>query len=864
MGDRRNFSDDRRRREDPFSDDPGLNEVPGSDLPNASSAETHTSVSSLTLNESALIPHVYRGPTYEKNRLYEELAIVQAPRDEFEISVKDLEKRADEQFTATFVDGQQISNVLDRAIVLDVEITFMSGADASKVNRMEQAGMTDERPDQKTARWRVNTAGTLLSDFNVGQDLSIVRTDRTSEYVAAARAKGREPYSITPGSSNQSLARIHKEDKSATIDSERVCIVNTLSDPPTDVQSTLIEVDGKPLLALIFNCRDLIFRVGPQLGTEDTVSLLESMIEDARRLCERSPNLFRMKTRSHIINSKNTRYGIDDGRMFRTLTTSRGIREIISLSASYFNSLDGTERTQQQIRPKFLQMIVLLLSLLNDDDLTQLSSFLQSTYQLRADRRHIELVILKVLPLRSINPKVFINALIKTFDDPQLPPIPPAEDNPKIYPAVWNKFVKTLVEYGCILPGTVSDLGQESASWAIMWPKEGFKSSDVFSNLQYAGEGRIMNEIPPIRLQAESPTKDVIAIFTDKKRYTVDSEDIPKITNMVSGRYVVYPAERRAQSSILEVSEEQVNGSLYEAIRITNTILRTLASYFASPQRRSLLPKIRSSQQNDNIFQDIKGSGRLTRSKATLGDEILSVSYRVEGRNITKKDLLRLMNGNHRTLKLTIKSIESRIDEMKYRRIGGLLGQELNENITRLKKDLEQVKRRILDAEENMHRVDMGFIDVEEEPIVKVIYPTKMEEAGATTVWAEYKATYRQDLQYLVLETKRHEVRLVNWLSADAVELHFIGTNSTVIVTPLESVPEEEQDDEVTVGDTVLFVGQYLLVIEKVEGFPTSSYTVPERAVNFLKLTSMSEEKRSKRGKNREQTDSRLVTTHLC
>ncbi|KAI9774146.1 MAG: hypothetical protein M1840_005239 [Geoglossum simile] len=863
MGDRRHFGDGQHRREDPFSDDSGLNEASGSDTPNLNSEEAHAGISPLTLNDSPLIPHIYRGPTYEKNRLYEELAVVQAPRDEFEVNLKDLEKSADEQFVATFVDGQQVSHVIDRAIVLDVEVTFMSGADASKVNRMEQAGMTDELPDQKTARWRVNTAGTLLSDFNVGSDLSIVRTDKTAEYVAGAKARGREPFEGLQGPPSQSLTKIHKENKSATIDSSRVYIVNNLSDPPRDVQSTLIEVDGKPLLALIFNCRDLIFRVGPQLDTEDTVVLLESMIEDARRLCERSPNLFRMKTRSHIIRSKNTRYGIDDGRMFRTLTTSRGIREIISLSASYFNSLDGTDRTQKLIRPKFLQMIVLLLSLLNDDDLSQLSGFLQSTYQLRADRWYIELVILKVLPLRSINSKVFINALIKTFEVPQLPPIPQAQDTPQTYPTVWSTFVKTLLEYECILPGTVRDLGQESGSWVIMWPSEGFKSSEVFSNLQYAGEGRIMNEIPPIRFKAESSAGEAIAIFTDQRRYTVDSEDIQKITNMVSGRYVVYPAERKAQSSILEISEEQVNGSLYEAIRITNSILRTLASYFASPQRRGLL-RIRSAQQSDSIFQDIKGSGRLTRCKATLGDEILSVSYRVEGRNITKKDLLRLMNGNHRTLKLTIKSIESKIDDIRYRRIGGLLGRELNENIARLKKDLEQVKDRVLDAEENMHRVDAGFIDVEEEPIVKVIYPTKTEEAGATTVWESYKASYRQDLKYLVIEAKRHEVRLVNWLSRDAVELHFVGTNTTVIVTPLESIPEEDQDDEVTVGDTVLFVGQYLLVIEKVDGYPPSSYTVPERAVNFLKLTSTSEEKRSRRGKNRERTDSRFVTTHLC
>lgn len=100
------------------------------------------------------------------------------------------------------------------------------------------------------------------------------------------------------------------------------------------------------------------------------------MIEDARRLCVRSPILFRMSTRRQIVSSKNTRYGVDDGTMFKTLTTSAGIKNIISLSSSYFNSLSQPatpvqqEKMQQEIRPRFLQMLVLLLALLNNGNPT--------------------------------------------------------------------------------------------------------------------------------------------------------------------------------------------------------------------------------------------------------------------------------------------------------------------------------------------------------------------------------------------------------------------------------------------------------------------------------------------------------------
>ena len=57
-------------------------------------------------------------------------------------------------------------------------------------------------------------------------------------------------------------------------------------------------------------------------------------------------------------------------------------------------------------------MVVLLLSFLNDTDLEDISDFLQATYQIRADRPYLEMLFLKVIPLTSINSKVFLPALV--------------------------------------------------------------------------------------------------------------------------------------------------------------------------------------------------------------------------------------------------------------------------------------------------------------------------------------------------------------------------------------------------------------------------------------------------------------------
>ena len=91
--------------------------------------------------------------------------------------------------------------------------------------------------------------------------------------------------------SGREVARVRRDDHAVTIDSDSVHIVNDLSMDHWDVQSTLIEVDGNALTQLIFNCRHLIFRSGRDLAPEEAQTLLDTMIEDACRLCARSPTL---------------------------------------------------------------------------------------------------------------------------------------------------------------------------------------------------------------------------------------------------------------------------------------------------------------------------------------------------------------------------------------------------------------------------------------------------------------------------------------------------------------------------------------------------------------------------------------------
>ncbi|KAL8897053.1 MAG: hypothetical protein Q9207_007412 [Kuettlingeria erythrocarpa] len=353
---------------------------------------------------------------------------------------------------------------------------------------------------------------------------------------AKSQAQDRDRHSSEP---RKALVSRKRHIDAVTIDSERVTVVHDLRSGNWDLRGLLIEVDWSSLWDLIVNYQNIIAGGGPDMTFVETKGLLETMIEDARRLCIRSPIFFRMTTRASIINSENTRYGINHGPIFKTLITSNGIKEIISLSAAYYNSLDTgtTNAIQQHIRPRFLQMIVFLLSLLNNEDLAEIRDFLEATYKLKADRRDIELLILKVVPLLSINPRVFLNALVPAIDG--FPLECGSNETEEAHNDVWNILIKRILADGYLLPGTVDDLGRRSLSWIVKWPEDGFNSTLIFNNLQYAGRLRAINEIPPVEVHPSSDCTELTVVMTDENKYVISPKELDNIVYMTPGIYAM-------------------------------------------------------------------------------------------------------------------------------------------------------------------------------------------------------------------------------------------------------------------------------------------------------------------------------------
>ena len=262
-----------------------------------------------------------QGVLHAKNVWLDDLTNKLLPPEETDLMVKRLTKKADEQFRRTYVSGVPTVGIQESAVVLKVGLSFLPGADKPQVNRQEQTDMAEKLPDQKDALWRVNTAGTLLLDHDVAQDLSITQSEKTSNVIKHALQRRQEEDWLFRSQRRTKVLRESPHD-AVTIDSSCVKLVSDLRSEKWDLEGMLIEVDGSSLSDLMIRFRHLIAIGGPSMTFAETKMVIELMIEDARRLCLRSPILFRMSTRTRIIRSKITRYGVAHSDMFRTLTVS--------------------------------------------------------------------------------------------------------------------------------------------------------------------------------------------------------------------------------------------------------------------------------------------------------------------------------------------------------------------------------------------------------------------------------------------------------------------------------------------------------------------------------------------------------------
>jgi len=458
------------------------------------------------------------------------------------------------------------------------------------------------------------------------------------------------------------------------------------------------------------------------------------------------------------------------------------------------------------------------------DDLQELSEFLEVTYRIRAERHHLELLILKVLPLMAINSRIFLNGLITAFEGPLVNPSPHLVDQPEI----WRLFLLRLLRHDYVLPGTIEQLGSDTFSWVSKWPEDGHRDSSVFSHLQYAGRARTFNEIPPIDFHTEHTSTEVTAIFTNGCRYIVSVEDLENIIRMVPRRFALTEAIPEGRSFDLFITEVHVNEPLYRAIWEVNSILNLVKGILpAKPKSKimGILGDVLNGGNKNNAegvsLPEVKGSGRLTYHVATLNGQMLAVSYKVEGRKITRRELVRHLASDLSKMMATMDAIETTVQQHFEEKN---MNDRTRQTVHKLRGALGSVWRLYRLAEENKQKMEKYSTQLGDEPISKVLYPIGSDETPLG-VWNDYRAWFVGGDNVLYVESQRRVVKNVTWKEESVMEVTFheqegraetpLEQQTKYFLTPLGKLQEDEREEELKPDDRVILAGQYVIVVEQ-------------------------------------------------
>jgi hypothetical protein len=335
----------------------------------------------------------------------------------------------------------------------------------------------------------------------------------------------------------------------------------------------------------------------------------------------------------------------------------------------------------------------------------------------------------------------------------------------------------------------------------VKWPRDGFKSTAVFNNLQYAGSNaRTINDIPPIEFHPEASLSELTTIMTNGDKYTIGSSDLERITCLASGSYGVVEAGPNGHNYDLIVTEHLINAELHEATRKTNGIVRSLNFHTASGKKGfkdRFLGPIGRRVSDIVFFHECRGSGRITMSTATLNQAILAKAYKVEGRKIPRRDAMRTMERDIREINHLLGQIERRMVDIYLE----------PQDKRQLRQMLEEVKNLI--GLSDRSRQSLGQADdINDEPISKVLYPGGIDPTSVDT-WNDYEAWYgtKDGCSRLRIQGLKAIVKKVTWLSDADVEIELEGRAVKYFVTPLQPVDEGVRDDEICAGDIAILAG---------------------------------------------------------
>ena len=332
-------------------------------------------------------------------------------------------------------------------------------------------------------------------------------------------------------------------------------------------------------------------------------------------------------------------------------------------------------------------------------------------------------------------------------------------------------------------------------------------------------------------------------------RYRIDSNDLEHITCLTPGVYIVAEAREGGRRHDFTIQERYINNDLTDAVRMISNIVLKVNGWLAARKggTAALLSVIGRRSSELRLIPELPASSRTTQNMAILGQDLLAVAYRVEGRNILKVEALRTMASGCRETLGFLNYIHQRLTDLD--------SKPFSNEKRELKQNLDEVRNKIGVAERYRHRIG-NEPEISDEPIAQVLYPGGVD-VKVPEIWKDYSSRIHENGKSLIMEARRSIVTYVTWLAENIVEVSLERSPSKYLLTPLAPADEGDRAEEIRVDDIVVLAGQYMIVAA-----PNDSFHSPDPPLimtNYLRLTSIEEPYRTRRGRNRVQPVTSMI-----
>jgi len=570
----------------------------------------------------------------------------------------------------------------------------------------------------------------------------------------------------------------------------------------SSAELALIEVDLTSMTSLTQKLRSLVSLTGLPATSPGIRIDLESLIDNSNHLFDSSPFLLQMSIRASICQSTTIEYGARRGSTFLRLANNELIKDGITSIAVYFTYFAKDDSTPFRLR--LLHLIILLLSMVNDVDVQEISDLLESIFNLKADRGYLELLFLKFIPLVADTPKGFLQAVAFALEGHRLTGIADLESNSG-QSHYWETCILQILDKGFLLPGSAPDLGRDKFSWMTKWPDGGYMSSQIFRNLQPTSIGpRTLVDLAFDELHIERTLYWRGVIMTNVIEYGIQAADYDQIKSMVPGRYLVQ--EACGSHAYLIIEERDVNSDILKAIRKIN---KSIAGLRKTPLIERLPP-------------DCQWSGKLQQISAQIDKHVLALNFKLNRKDVYRIDASRAMSQDIREASEIIDQILRQLADNKV-------------PLTEIHLSLREAIADLMLARQAREKV-VGADDfkLNSNPISEVLQEPSISSPSIKRHWSEYKAWFEGVNTRLHIEAFRSVVSNVAWLSSHKARMSLYGFETEYVVTTLAPFNESastysELDDTpatlegtpayeaVHEGYSAILAGQYLIMADRLD-----------------------------------------------